>query len=740
MKRFSKIFKKRRHEIRLTIIFLSLIIIPSGLLAYFSWRALENEKLLSQQRLEETCRQFAHFAGREIDYELEKIEKQWTAVVKEILQQQDFRATAFEALIQNAPLIVTGFVLTAPGEVAYPLNLTLQEDDNLPKIWEEESYLREHEIFGKLVNRGEELEYRRHDLNGALASYREVLSKVTNPQLRGRAESYVGRVQQKQVEWAAALATFQHLLAAYPEIRDENKTCLRFVAQYQIAVSLENLGRDREALVTLLRLHQDLLERSDTINMFQYSYFLELIQNLAQRLLSSPGLSVAAGYQTQFRGLAEQNKKRIGQKYFLQLLDRKLTEMVIERKQYRTKLRYIANDVDGESYLLAYHTLPDQAGVCARGLVGFQIDLAQLGERLTAATASNFKHGDKVSFAILNGKGNYVVGSTGPAQSPLAAQKLAAPFDFWQIAVYFNQTPNPPGRRGDFYATLGLWLISLLLLSILAGAYFFVRYARRETRLSQMKSTFVSNVSHEFRTPLASIKMFAELMEKRVTVDSKAKQYLGVISRECGRLQRLIENVLDFSKIERGSKLYNFEFEDPAPALCAAIEAFRPHALANGFSLEVDIADDLPELRLDADAISQVMLNLLSNAVKYSDEIKAICVQAYRDGRQVAVEVADRGIGIDATEIPKIFDDFYRVDQRLSSQQQGGMGLGLTLARHIVRAHGGDISVRSQMGRGSRFIFTLPIPDEVEPAFVADNAMPHAARPRMPAERQVEMA
>ena len=733
---FSEIFKKHRHEIRLTIIFLSLIIIPSGLLAYFSWRALENEKLLSQQRLEETHRQFAHFAGREIDHELEKIEKRLVVAVKKILQEQNYIATAFEALVQNASLIAAGFLLTAPGEVAYPLNLTLQEDNDLPKIWEKESYLREHEIFGELVNRGEELEYRRHDLNGALASYREVLSKATNPQLRGRAESNIGRVQQKQGEWTAALSTFQHLLAAYPEIRDENKTCLRFLAQYQIAVSLENLGRDQEALLALLRLHQDLLERSDTINMLQYSHFLELIQDLAQRLLASPELPDAVGYQAQFHGLAEQNKKRIGQKYFLQLLDRKLAEMVIERKHYKAKFRFIGDHTDGEPYLLAYHALPDQAGVYTRGLVGFQINLAPLWEKLAPTTSSHLKRAGKVSLAILNDEGDYMIGWARPAQSPIALQKLAAPFDFWQVAVYLNQTPDTAWHE-DVRDTLGLWLISLLLLSILVGAYLFIRHARRETRLSQMKSTFVSNVSHEFRTPLASIKLFAELMEIRVTVDTKAKQYLRVISRECERLQRLIENVLDFSKIERGCKLYNFDFEDPALALHAAIEAFRPHALANGFSVEIDIADDLPELQLDTDAISQVMLNLLSNAVKYSDEIKAIHVRAYRDSRHVAVEVADRGLGIAASEIPKIFDDFYRIDQRLNSQQQGGMGLGLTLARHIVRAHGGDISVRSEVGRGSTFIFTLPIPADVE---ISDNGMNGVLKHKIPAKYEVAAA
>jgi signal transduction histidine kinase len=324
-----------------------------------------------------------------------------------------------------------------------------------------------------------------------------------------------------------------------------------------------------------------------------------------------------------------------------------------------------------------------------------------------------------VTLAILSKKGDYVIGTARPADQPIAVQALAAPFDFWQVAIYLSDA-QIRSRQMDFRLTLGLWLISLLLLSILSGAYLFVRRARREAHLSQMKSTFVSNVSHELRTPLASIKMLAELMEMqlqgRLTYplkngQEKTGQYLSVIRRESDRLGRLIENVLDFSKIERGFKQYSFDYEDLAAVLRLAIESFRPHAEANGFSLTVEIAEGLPEVRMDADAISQVMLNLLSNAVKYSDEVKKIHVRAYPAWRDAAivVEVADRGIGIDAAEIPKIFQDFYRVDQRLSSQKQGGIGLGLTLVRHIVRAHGGEVSVRSEVGRGSIFIFTLPI-------------------------------
>jgi two-component system phosphate regulon sensor histidine kinase PhoR len=115
-------------------------------------------------------------------------------------------------------------------------------------------------------------------------------------------------------------------------------------------------------------------------------------------------------------------------------------------------------------------------------------------------------------------------------------------------------------------------------------------------------------------------------------------------------------------------------------------------------------------MRLDADAMAQVVLNLLSNAVKYSDAVKEIRVQAYREGSHVVIAVTDRGIGIAAAEIPKIFDDFYRVNQRLNTPQQGGMGLGLTLVRHIVHAHGGSISVHSEVGKGSTFSVALPIP------------------------------
>jgi signal transduction histidine kinase len=740
--------KNKRNEVHMGLVLLALIIFPSSLLGYFSWRAMGHEKLLAQERLRESYRQFALLAAREIDDTLKEAEKGWVTAVQGFFQP-DMQSLSenFGELTRQEPLIAASFLLTAPGKVTYPLALNLQEESVLPELWEKDVYIHEHNIFHQLVAQSEELEYRAYDLNGALVSYRKILSEVSNPQLRATAESYIGRVLMKKGDWTAALATFQDMLIRYPEVRDLNKMSLRFLAQYQMTICLENLGRDQEAIETLLRLHQDLLERSDTINTLQYSFFLDQIPPIAARLLTSPRLFDSMRYQTQFRLLAQQNKKRISEKYFLQLLDRRLSKMVLERKYYKPKFTYVSDTTDDEPYLLAYHPLPDISGLYTMGLFAVQIDLAQLRQRLFPRILHTLKFSDQVTMAVLNTTGDYVIGIERPAYQPIAEQTLAAPFDFWQVAVYLRD-PQTVSRWGNFRTTLGLWLISLLFISIILGVYIFVRRVQREAHLSRMKSTFVSNVSHELRTPLASIKLLAELLEMQWSGDSggasekhqaPAMHYLSVIRRECDRLSRLIENLLDFARVERGVKQYHFEYEDLAIVLRMAIESFRHHAEALGFSLDTDIMEPLPEMRLDADAMAQMMLNLLSNAVKYSDEVKAIRVRVYRDGSQVLIEVTDHGIGIDATEVPKIFDDFYRVDQRLNTQKQGGMGLGLTLVRHIVHAHGGCIDVYSEVGKGSTFLVTLPIPAEEMLTVKTMPAVHDGAQNAMPDQRRVEI-
>jgi len=267
----------------------------------------------------------------------------------------------------------------------------------------------------------------------------------------------------------------------------------------------------------------------------------------------------------------------------------------------------------------------------------------------------------------------------------------------------------------DLRTTLWLWLVSLLLLSILAGAYLFILRAQRDARLSQAQTTFVSNVTHELRTPLTSISMFAELLEMRfddVAADSEfrttCEQHVRIIRQECDRLSRLIDRVIDFSKAEQGVRHYRFEYHDLGEVVARIVESFRPHAEARGFRLVLSIEQQLPAARLDRDAISQVLLNLLSNAAEFSGDEREILVRVRNQNSAVGVEVSDRGIGIEPGEIHRVFDKFYTSRRRMDSRNPGGLGLGLSLAREIIRDHGGQIHVSSEVGQGSTFSFVLP--------------------------------
>lgn len=709
-----------RNDLWMGLVFLAFILLPSGILGYFSWRAIQTEKLLGQQRLQESYRQYAKLARKEFDDELEKAEKKWRAAARALIRKGGFptpeEVSRFAA---NQPLVAQCFILPSPGEVLYPPDVTLTLEAQPARTGGAAGFLEEHEIFNQLVVTGEDLEYQDYDLDAAIATYRQILDRVTIPDLRAMALSYIGRAQLKQGDWQAAIETFQQILKRYPESRDLNDMYMRFLAQYQIAVALESMRRDEEAVQVLLRLNGDLLERSGEISMYQYHDFLERIQTLSTRLLASETIQNRESYEAKFQALSEQGKKQFSQKYFLQLLNRKLYKAIIDRKHFRPRIYYVADETDDQPYLLAYRFLPNSSGQYVGSIIGIEIDLAQLSRQIFPPILEILNKDNSFDIAIFDAKKQFVIGTSRPQGEPVAKQTLDEPFDFWEVAIYLKDGAAPrPGF--SLTTTFGIWFITLLLLSILFGSYLFIRRAWREAYVSRLKSSFVSNVSHELRTPIASIKMLAELMEMQLSKSGvsrkkpaqSAGKYLNVITRECDRLSRLIDNILEFAKIERGTKQFDFEYEVPGSVVMRAVDVFRPYAEAEGFEMKVEIETHLPEIKVDADALSQLILNLLSNAVKYSEKTKKILVRVFRDERYVYIAVTDHGLGIPASERERIFEDFYRIDQRLNTRKQGGIGLGLTLVRYIAQAHGGDVQVKSALGEGSTFTVSLPIPQD----------------------------
>jgi len=254
------------------------------------------------------------------------------------------------------------------------------------------------------------------------------------------------------------------------------------------------------------------------------------------------------------------------------------------------------------------------------------------------------------------------------------------------------------------YLILGV--ISLLLAGGLVLTH---RNIAREMALARLKSDFVSNVSHELRTPLSLIRLYAETLEMgRLKSQEKYQEYYCIIRKESERLTALINNILDFSRIEAGRKEYDFRETDMRELVHNTLDSYRYQIEQNGFAFEEKIAEDVPPLRVDREAMARSLLNLVNNALKYSQDRKFIGVNLFRDNGSVKLEVVDHGIGIPVNEQHKIFEKFYRVGDPLVHNTKGS-GLGLSLVRHIVQAHGGDVAVDSTPGRGSKFTITLPL-------------------------------
>lgn len=246
-------------------------------------------------------------------------------------------------------------------------------------------------------------------------------------------------------------------------------------------------------------------------------------------------------------------------------------------------------------------------------------------------------------------------------------------------------------------------------ITVILGGLGFLGYAiRRERRLNELKSEFISNVSHELKTPLSIISMFGEMLaEGRTKSPEQAHEYAEIIWRESVRLGRLIDNVLDFAKIERGMGVYEFAEADIGEVVDRAVELSGRRVQAANMQLSAEIEPDLPLVQLDANAFTLAVLNLIDNAIKYAVDGKKIDLSLKRAGDNVVLAVRDYGPGIEAEEQEKIFERFYRA-RSIRLKPIRGSGIGLALVQHIAKAHGGEATVSSEPGKGATFSISLP--------------------------------
>ncbi len=335
----------------------------------------------------------------------------------------------------------------------------------------------------------------------------------------------------------------------------------------------------------------------------------------------------------------------------------------------------------------------------------------------------------------------FVLNRTGPAGEPRLRVKLFGKVAFSDDvgSEQFSVRYEPPNAvvplLVEVYSAhvvkLRSWLLgravfNLLLVVFLvvlagAGVLLVLRSVRREIDLARLRGEFVSSVSHELKTPLTSIMMFAEMLkEGRVRGQERLKRYSEIIAAESQRLFRMITNVLDFARIEEGRKQYQMQKTDMREVVHRSLVALSYHITSTGFTVETKIPDKPLQVLADPDALEQVTVNLLSNAIKYSRDEKWVGVRLEKRDSFVILEVEDHGIGIPEDEKGRVFERFYRTTISRASKS-AGTGIGLNLVKTIVEAHNGKVEVESEVGKGSLFRVILPLMEEGSDGASADS-------------------
>lgn len=346
---------------------------------------------------------------------------------------------------------------------------------------------------------------------------------------------------------------------------------------------------------------------------------------------------------------------------------------------------------------------------------GVELEMAALLSRLAVALP---EPAPDVAFAILDGDGA-LFAQRGAAEltqqhHPLATAGLGPTLPHWNVAIYQTLAGAQVGTTALGIAGVGM--VAVLMMAILSAGSLLLWQTRRSLREARQRTGFVSSVSHELKTPLTTIRMYAEMLaEGRVADETRRAHYLGVITRESQRLTRLVNNVLDFSRLEQGRKKYQPARIDLADALRQVLDGQADRIREAGLKLELVLPADAAFATADRDALDQAVLNLLDNAVKYGASGGRLAVSLARQGTSWHIVIADAGPGVPASHRDRLFQQFHRVDDSLTAKVPG-FGLGLSISRRLIEDQHGTLTHEPAPGGGARFIIALPASPSGEPA------------------------
>ena len=694
---------------RLIIIFCLTIFIPSISLSIFGIRAIRNERFRLAKQIENEHRRAAENLKLQIDSQFEELSSilQNLARSDAFLQRDDAGIkNLFEAILVENPLVEQVFVAFEGEEPFFPLFQPGPNRSLFPSGLVSEGVLQER------LGRAKTSEFKEKNYKNAAYMYRNIFDQSQDLYFKARMLANISRCLIKAEDYEGAIRNYQRICEDYPESYSSSGLPWALISQLQMAGCYLKLGQLQTSLQTSLDLYRDILNMCWSLGEAQFKTYASLTEDaIDENLSKNQPIIPLNDYKEEFNQLKSLHRERLEQWMVINDIKQEVFPE-LRGKQNSSMYRLLSlqyhKTINARNFLISAVQIPDSSENRSIGLLGVKIKEQYLIEDVIPDAIDNIQFSDKMDIVISHLSGKTLRGEKNSStELATTTEFFEDNFPPWRIEI-FQRGGEAIGAL-DIKRNFYFWTIITLVVVLIFGGVLISRTIAQEMTVLKLKSDFVSSVSHEFKSPLTSIKALTDrLQEGKVKDSEKMKQYFSLITQDVDRLTRLVRNVLDFSKIEEGKKEYEFVETDVAQLVTERVEDFKKEEFSKGLKIQAQISENIPCIGIDKEALSQVLNNLLDNAVKFSPDRKDITVNVRKDNTNVFIEVKDRGIGIPPHELNKIFDKFYQGRSTLR-QSVKGTGLGLALVKHTVKAHGGRIAVNSQIGEGSTFYISLPI-------------------------------
>jgi signal transduction histidine kinase len=565
-------------------------------------------------------------------------------------------------------------------------------------------------LLQQLINNAQDAEYIRNDYLKAVSIYNDAFLQSSNLTIKARMLNHIARNLMKAGKFSRASDNYSKIINDYPEERTESGLPLELHAKLQKTECLSMLGDKESAIKNDLNVFEDLLVDKWNLNESQFKTYASIVIERVTGLISDNDGKLTE-YKSRFELLKEQYLYKIDQRKTINNIKSFIVPELLSYLQTNSPSPSpfeFSKRVGNEDYLISVVIIPGQNQPDNEGILGTKLNSLYLQNSILNNAIEEIQPLQNTTIYITSLSGDSIRGNKNNTPDAITTTVLFDDnFPPWRLEMMYIG-PKGLGEK-NIFASFYFWTIITLIIILVFGTALIARIVAREMEILRIKSDFVSSVSHEFKTPLTSMKALTERLETgKVTQPAKMKQYISIISHDIDRLIRLVGNILNFSNIEEGKKVYRKEETDIAIWLKEVINNYQKESIERGISISADIEDDLPALNIDKDSMTQAIFNLLDNAVKFSKDVKEIGVTVLKNESSIIMKVKDKGIGIENDEKDKIFEKFYRGKSAVNNFING-TGLGLALVKYTVEAHNGQIEVESEPGWSTVFTITLPV-------------------------------